>query len=354
MSDRDLLGATARAVRDERRSTADLLALLGELDSRRLYLGEGCSSLFTYCTQVLQLSEHAAYHRIEAARAARQFPIIVGLVADGSVTLTTVALLRPHLTAENHEARLAGALHRSKREVEHQIAGFAPKPDAKTLIRRLPVPSDSGPVAPAASESTGESEPQPGAIARATVTTQAPGAHSVRVERCAPPVAPNPRIAPLAADRYLLRVTLSGEAHRNLRRAQELMRHVVPDGDPTVVLERALVSLVDQLERAKIAKVARPRGPSTPGSIRGSRHMPAAIRRDVWARDEGRCAFVGSRGRCTETGYLEFHHVTPFARGGGTTVTNLSLRCRAHNRYESEQCFGPWQGNESPSQHVPR
>jgi hypothetical protein len=35
-----------------------LLALLMELDARRLYLGEGCSSLFTYCTQVLHLSEH--------------------------------------------------------------------------------------------------------------------------------------------------------------------------------------------------------------------------------------------------------------------------------------------------------
>ena len=122
MSDRELLNATARVVRDERRSTADLLALLGEIDGRRLYLHEGCSSLFTYCTQVLQVSEHAAYHRIEAARAARQFPIIVDLVADGSVTLTTIALLRPHLTAENHQSRLAAARDRSKREVEIAIA----------------------------------------------------------------------------------------------------------------------------------------------------------------------------------------------------------------------------------------
>jgi hypothetical protein len=45
-----------------------------ELDTRRLYLGEGCSSLFTYCTQVLHLSEHAAYNRIETARAARFSP----------------------------------------------------------------------------------------------------------------------------------------------------------------------------------------------------------------------------------------------------------------------------------------
>src|SRR5689334_18709367 len=91
MSDSELLSATSRLVSDERRTTAELLVLLAELDARRLYLGEGCSSLFAYCTQVLHFSEHAAYHRIETARAARYFPVIFDLIADGSVTTTTVA-----------------------------------------------------------------------------------------------------------------------------------------------------------------------------------------------------------------------------------------------------------------------
>jgi hypothetical protein len=88
------------------RATGELLGLLAEVDTTRLYLGEGCSSLFAYCTQVLHLSEHAAYHRIEAARAARQYPVILERVASGDMTLTAVAMLRPHLTAENHEALL--------------------------------------------------------------------------------------------------------------------------------------------------------------------------------------------------------------------------------------------------------
>ena len=72
LSDRDLLAAILRAAATERHATVELLRLLAELDERRLSLGEGCSSLFTYCTQVLRLSEHAAYHRIEAARAAER------------------------------------------------------------------------------------------------------------------------------------------------------------------------------------------------------------------------------------------------------------------------------------------
>jgi hypothetical protein len=44
---------------------------------------------------------------------------------------------------------------------------------------------------------------------------------------------------------------------------------------------------------------------------------------------------VGTHGRCSERGFLEFHHVIPFADGGETSVANLELRCRAHNQHEA-------------------
>jgi len=70
-SNGELIARVKDAAANERAATADLVALLAEFDERRLYLGEGCASLFTYCTQVLKLSEHAAYGRIAAARASR-------------------------------------------------------------------------------------------------------------------------------------------------------------------------------------------------------------------------------------------------------------------------------------------
>ena len=53
-----------------------------------------------------------------------------------------------------------------------------------------------------------------------------------------------------------------------------------------------------------------------------------------------RCAFVGTAGRCNERGFLELHHVVPFADGGNATAENIQLRCRAHNAYEAELHFG--------------
>src|SRR5262245_53861659 len=85
LSDPDLLAAVEAAARRERAATVELVALLVHVDARRLYLEQGCSSLFTYCTQVLHLSEHAAYGRIEAARAVRRFPVLLDRLADGAV-----------------------------------------------------------------------------------------------------------------------------------------------------------------------------------------------------------------------------------------------------------------------------
>jgi hypothetical protein len=161
-------------------------------------------------------------------------------------------------------------------------------------------------------------------------------------------------VAPLAPERYKVQVTISREAHDKLRRAQDLLRHSIPSGDPAAIFERALSLLVDDLERKKLAaaKKPRPAGMARPGS----RHVPAAVKRDVWARDEGRCAFVGALGRCPERGFLELHHVVPFADGGGSDAANLQLRCRAHNAFEAKTWFGPgetnWQ-NDRPTRSGP-
>ena len=67
LSDEQLIARVKALAAAEREATARLIAHLAEIDERRLYLGEGYSSMFTYCTRALLLSEHAAYGRIEAA-----------------------------------------------------------------------------------------------------------------------------------------------------------------------------------------------------------------------------------------------------------------------------------------------
>ena len=262
LSDRDLIEAVNRAAVDERHATVELIRLLAELDTRRLYLAEGCSSLFTYCTQILHLSEHAACHRIEAARAARAFPGVLDLLTDGSLTLTTVALLRAHLTTENQNQLLEAARYKSKREVEEQIAGLAPRPDVKPLVRQLPRPTDP--------------EQTPPSLDLLRPATEEVGQPEELQQVAGPAIGRRPQalVTPRSPGRYLLRVTISGETHLKLRQARDLLRHAIPDGDPAVILERALTVLVRTLEREKAAMTSRPRASRSSNS----RHIPAAVR----------------------------------------------------------------------------
>ncbi len=330
MEDRALLDAAKHLVIEEHLATAALLRALMEIDTRRLYLGEGCASMFTYCTQVLHLAEGAAYNRIEAARAARRYPLILELFEQGAVTLTAVRLLAPHLTVENHVAVLGSATHKSKREVEELVCALKPRPDAPVVVRRLPTPRAVA-VQPLAAV--------PSAPPATRIGATPPAA--VECRRGSLPVPqPSPvSIAPLAPERYRIQLTVSRETHDKLRRAQALLRHAVPSGDAAEIFDRAVTLLVDQLERQRFAQTERARA-SKP-SPESSRRIPAAVRRAVWRRDGGCCAFVGTEGRCGERAFLELHHVEPYAVGGRATVENIELRCRAHNAYEARLFFGP-------------
>jgi hypothetical protein len=233
------------------------------------------------------------------------------------------------LTTDSHQRVLAAALHKTQREVEEQIAALQPLPPVPSTVRKLPERTAQFPLAAAPGAIVLEDAPRP------TPTCETAEPARARPMRTSPPV-----VAPLAPERYKVQLTISGDTHAKLRRAQDLLRHAVPNGDPAAIFDRALTLLVADLERRKPGHVARPR--QTMAAKAGGRHVPAAVRREVWSRDGGRCAFVSARGRCTEQGFLEFHHVIPFARGGPTNTANLQLRCRAHNAHQAEADFGPW------------
>jgi hypothetical protein len=243
-------------------------------------------------------------------------------------------LLAPHLTAENHCAVLASAQHKSKREVEALVVALQPKPDAPAIVRKLP----------AAGDATAALLPTRGALK--PVSTSAPeilSDASMNSQRCVLPQAPitPAHIAPLSPERYRIQLTVSRDTHDRFRRAQALLRHTVPSGDAAEIFDRAITLLVEELERRRFAETSRPRvSAPAAGDAGRTRHVPAAVRRDVWRRDAGRCAFVGGEGRCRETAFLEFHHVEPYAAGGEPTVANIQLRCRAHNAYEARLFFG--------------
>jgi hypothetical protein len=345
LSDQDLLTRVGVLAGKEREATVELVAHLAVLDARpALFAAAGHGSLFTYCTEVLRLSEDATCNRIQAARACRDFPVILDLLASGAMSLTSVRMLRPHLTPENHEAVLARASGRTRREIETLIAELAPRPDVPSSVRKLP---------------TATPAPAPTLEPATTLPATRVDGALVELPEPAPPIsAPppllttrRPIIETTSPERYRVQFMIGKESHDKLRRVQALLRREIPDGDPAAIFDRALCLLLEKVEKAKVGAAAKPRAPRPirPGADRQlrtpvipSRDVRRHVKRAAWKRDGGQCAFVSKDGhRCMERSFLEFHHIQPHALGGLATLENISLRCRRHNQYEADLVFGP-------------
>ena len=102
----------------------------------KFHLREGYPSLYMYCRDVLRLSEWEAYNRIEVARTVRRFPAILGMLAGGSLHLTAVRRLAPHLTAANHREVLDPARGKTNAEIKEIVARSAGSRSRSCVWRR--------------------------------------------------------------------------------------------------------------------------------------------------------------------------------------------------------------------------
>ena len=289
--------------------TAELLAHMGEVDGRRLYLEAACPSMFVYCTDILRMSEAQTYRRIGAARLARKFPSVLPMVHSGQLHLCALALLAPHMTEDNGEELLQQAVHLTKRQVEKLAARRFPSPPVPDSVRKLPKPKPKPkrgggkngaadtPVAEPLLQRVStllpvEPRPEPSSPAvpprQPTPAAQADGAEKdAGPQRFCPASSDehgdtastgampshgrseasgaktsrrsSGRMTPLSADAYKIQFTAGHPLHHKLRQAQELLRHQVPDGDLATVLEKALDALLPQLLKERFAQVSSPR-----------------------------------------------------------------------------------------------
>ena len=313
LSDPALLQLFATLLTRDRVTTADLIGVMAEIDDRKLYVPAGYESMHAFCEGAYGMSEDEADNRIRTARLARRYPAILGSLADGRLNLTAVLLLSRRLTPENAEELLAGAAHKTKREVlewlECRFPSTAVLPWVEDLggdkVSSVPERMTEGPV-PERIPETLSSAPE---AARARVSVS--GA---------------------------IQFNLSPRGQERLRHVQDLLGH---QGAHNVgeIFERALEAYAAQLEKRKFGAGTRRRG-----NRRGSanpRYIPADMRWAVYERDGGQCTFKSDDGhRCEARAGLELDHILPVAHAGESTVDNLRLRCRAHNQFEAERTSG--------------
>jgi hypothetical protein len=264
------------------------------------------------------------YQCARSGPAALRCPELFEYLADGRLEVTTAAVLAPHLEPETAAGLLATAAFRPQREV------------VQMLVEQL-----RPPVAPPVA-SAGESLVEATSCQHAALHAESHlnrcecAAGDIGVAAPAPVPAQNTRrgrVSASATGDYDVRLTITQDEHEDLRKAQALLGHAVPNGDPAVAYARAMKHYVAHLEKERLG--VKP-GAAVPAA--GARRIPKALRRFIWERDGARCAFVSADGhRCEETFRLEVDHITPVALGGKSTPENLRLLCSAHNQHEAER-----------------
>lgn len=304
-----------KLVADERATLAEVLHVLGEFDERKVFAGKAYPSTFAFCVERFSFSEDEACRRINAARLAREYPSVLTLVAQCRISLTALTILKSVLTQENHERVLRRAKGKTRMELEMMAAEL--RAERAKLEAVMPVPS--GP-------------PQAPALPLAALALPpAPPA--------APPPVPQARVLTPECIRVAFNAT--PKVFEKLKQLESLLRHKYPRGGYDDVLAQAIEDSI----RRRTPKASGAKRPSNPRK----RRIPNWVRKAVWKRDQGRCAYMSAEGkRCGSRDFAQLDHVIPFALGGRSDdPENIRVLCGVHNRKAAADAGLP-RPNERP------
>jgi hypothetical protein len=323
----------AELLRDEQHAMADFLVALAEFDQRRGWILLGHASLFAFLNQRLALSKAAAFFRMKAAELIQRHPAVIEPLRDGRLCLTTVASLARVLTPENEAEVLPRFFHRSKQEAKAIAAELLPaaSPPRRTVITAVPASSPLTVPAPAETTSQRVFLGEPKSTIRA-ISTPPPT-----------PAEPTPvlRVEPLTASEHRVHLTVSPAFLEKLEEARLALSHSLPGATVEDVLSAGL-DLILARDRKKKGIVAKPRpAPPDEAAEPGASYIPAAVRREVWQRDQGRCQWkLATGGICGSRLRVELDHVNLRCRGARPIASELRLLCRSHNDLAARQALG--------------
>jgi hypothetical protein len=305
LSSRDLLEKTVAAAREEKRATLALLDLLAEVDARRLYSERGYATLWEYVHKALGYSEAQASERVAAMRLMRKVPEVRAELDANRVNLTATA-------------KLASFVRREGCDVER----------TRTLLEKI------------VAKPTREVEKI--LLAEQAVPEEKPDRFEAK----------GPELTRISFDADAEFMSLFEEL-RNLQgrpdwsmsdRMKAAMRDAIRRKRGPEHEKKEPTKTEPNPERKTEPKKSAPvlRAPEAASTAKPSRFIPIAVRRAIRARSGNRCEYVDptTKRRCEGRFGLQFDHIQPFAKGGGSNFENLRHLCANHNRHAAVREFG--------------
>ncbi|QLY26613.1 HNH endonuclease [Bdellovibrio sp. KM01] len=319
VSNVELLNRVEKLAQSERKITHLILWHLVEVETRRLYLDLGFTSLFKYMTSQLQYSEDAAYRRIQAARLLKKVPQLNHAIENGDLNLTQLHRVQKCLTKELENGNPV-SLEKTEGVLE--------------LIQN-----------------------------KSSMETQ-----KILAIEFNQPIQMHETIKPQRDDSIRMEISVSPEQMADLEHAKDLLSHALPN--PTwaelfAYLAKKHIQTKLGKENRKdlnfvkpnIAKKSRQRDSvalATKDSnsadsvlknnaneaerIHKRKHIKTTLRRTLLVKSNHHCEYLQSDGRrCLSTYQLQVDHKLPLAMGGANDIQNFRILCRTHNLSEARR-----------------
>jgi 5-methylcytosine-specific restriction endonuclease McrA len=264
------------------------------------------------------------------------------MLQSGAINLMTLGLVAGIVTESTIDQWLERISGKTQREVEALAATVRPPVTLRDRARLVQVPAPSKaplPLAPIAR------------IVDDATTSDAPlFTPPVISSQCPAPITPEAIAKEPSPIAMQSKVFIQFLVDQSFMRKYRSAITVLSNRLPRLTFEAVFTALIDEFIRQHEPierHQRRERAIARSGEAGGRTAVPLRTRDAVFARDHGRCTFVGSDGkRCDETIRLQVDHIKPVARGGSNDITNLRLLCARHNRLQAERILGRTVMNE--------
>lgn len=115
-----------RRAENYKKCRSELIEVLIKIQQRGVYREHGCSSLFNYCVECLQLGKNVAAYLCQVSHKAEEYPEMRELIATGKLSVSNARRIAPKLTPETKDEWLEKAQVLSKPKLEEEIRKSGP------------------------------------------------------------------------------------------------------------------------------------------------------------------------------------------------------------------------------------
>lgn len=287
----------------ERELLHHIILTVKEIDSRKLYLKMGFSSLFDYLVKHIGYSEGAAQRRIDAARLLRDVPLLAAKIESGEIKLNQVSLIQKTVRQIGQQStqgeRPAKVTAAQKQELVNLLSNKNHR-DSQTAVAayfQLPV------------------------LQQTVQNSQAD--ESVRLE-----------------------MTFTKEQFAKLQQAKELLSHTVPTGDLVDLIEYLSEKVIQQKlapskQQALVVSTTTTQPTAQPTATVAVKTLSTAVRKQLFKKQDC-CQYTDpkTKNKCGSRWQLQIDHLRPQWADGDHKPENLQVLCAAHNRLRYREQAG--------------